>query len=115
MSKTKGEPVSVRVIPNTTGTPQGKLADAEVIFEADAGPMKGLKLIGFAIWEGRTGGRNVTFPARHYTTNAGDRRNFLLLRPANGDENAPKAIREFILDAYNRFEANPESASVDSE
>ena len=39
MSNVKGEPVSVRVIPNTTGTPQGKLADAEVIFEADAAPL----------------------------------------------------------------------------
>ena len=114
MSNVKGEPVSVRVIPNTTGTPQGKLADAEVIFEADAGPLTGLKLIGFAIWERRNGGRNVTFPARQYSVN-GERRSFALLRPANGDENAPKPIREFILDAYNRFEANPESASVDSE
>jgi hypothetical protein len=115
MSETKGEPVSVRIIPNTAGTPQGKLADAEVIFEADAGPMKGLKLLGFSIWEGRTGGRNVTFPARHYTTNGGDRRNFSLLRPANGDEHAPKAMREFILDAYTRVEAGTESPSVESE
>jgi hypothetical protein len=38
-------------------------------------------LIGFAIWERRTGsGRNVTFPARQYSVN-GDRRSFALLRP----------------------------------
>lgn len=47
MSKGKTEPLSVRVIPNPTGNPPGKLADAEVIFEAEAGPLSGLKLIGF--------------------------------------------------------------------
>ena len=81
MSKGKTEPVSVRITPNTSGNPAGKLADAEVIFEADAGPLTGLKLIGFAIWERRTGGRNVTFPARQYSVN-GERRSFALLRPA---------------------------------
>ena len=76
--------MSVRILPNTTSNPPGKLADAEVVFEADAGPLNGLKLIGFAIWERRAGGRNVTFPARQYSVN-GERRSFALLRPANGD------------------------------
>ena len=101
MSKGNSEPVSVRVIPNTTGNPPGKLADVEVIFEADAGPFTGLKLIGFSVWERRNGGRNVTFPARQYSVN-GERRSFALLRPANGDASAQEAIRDFILDAYNR-------------
>ena len=39
-------------------------------FEADAGPFTGLKMIGFAIWERRAGGRHVTFPARQYSVNA---------------------------------------------
>jgi hypothetical protein len=107
MSKGKTELVSVRVIPNTSGNPPGKLADAEVIFEADAGPLVGLKLIGFAIWERRTGGRNVTFPARQYSVN-GERRTFALLRPANGDVSAQEAIRDYILDAYSRAEAQAE-------
>ena len=47
MSQGKGEVVSVRIIPNDKGNPPGKLADAEVIFEVDAGPLTGLKLIGF--------------------------------------------------------------------
>ena len=47
MSKTTGDLVSVKIIPNDKGSPPGKLADAEVIFEADAGPLSGLKLIGF--------------------------------------------------------------------
>jgi hypothetical protein len=49
MSTHTGHVVSVKIIPNETGSPPGKLADAEVIFEADAGPLSGLKLIGFAV------------------------------------------------------------------
>ena len=103
MSQGKGVVVSVRIIPNDKGNPAGKLADAEVIFEAEAGPLSGLKLIGFAVWERRTGGRNVTFPARQYSVN-GERRSFALLRPMNGDNSAQEAIRQCILDAYSRVE-----------
>jgi hypothetical protein len=61
MSKVTGELVSVKIIPNEQGTPAGKLADSEVIFEGEAGPLSGLKLIGFAMGE-----RNVTFPTRPF-------------------------------------------------
>jgi hypothetical protein len=101
MSKGNGEVVSVRILPNDSGNPKGKLADAEVIFEAGSGPLQGLRLIGFGVWERRDGGRNVTFPARQYSVN-GERRSFALLRPANGDDNAQDAIRQSILDAYTR-------------
>jgi hypothetical protein len=105
MSKKNAEVVSVRILPNTTGNPPGKLADAEVIFEAEAGPLSGMKLIGFAVWERRSGGgRNVTFPARQYSVN-GERRSFALLRPANGDVSAQEAVRDLILDAYRASEA----------
>jgi len=101
MSEQMTQVISVRILPNTTSNPPGKLADAEVIFGADAGPFTGLKLIGFAIWERRAGGRNVTFPARQYSVN-GERRTFALLRPANGDVSAQEAIRDAILEAYSR-------------
>ena len=104
MSKKSAEVVSVRILPNATGNPAGKLADAEVIFEADAGPFNGMKLIGFAVWERRAGnGRNVTFPARQYSVN-GERRSFALLRPANGDASAQEAVRDLILEAYSASE-----------
>ena len=100
MSKKSAEIVSVRIVPNATGSPVGKLADAELVFEADAGPFSGMKLIGFAVWERRTGnGRNVTFPARQYSVN-GERRSFALLRPANGELSAQEAVRDLILAAY---------------
>ena len=105
MSNQNAEVVSVRIIPNEKGNPPGKLADAEVIFEAEAGPLSGLKLIGFAIWERRSGsGRNVTFPARQYSVN-GERRSFALLRPMNGDASAQEAVRDLILEAYSASEA----------
>ena len=105
MSNQNAEVVSVRIIPNTEGKPPGKLADAEVIFEADAGPLSGMKLVGFAIWERRSGsGRNVTFPARQYSVN-GDRRSFALLRPKNGDVSAQEAVRDLILEAFSASEA----------
>ena len=105
MSKVTGESVSVEIIPNEQATPVGKLADAEVIFEGEAGPLSGLKLIGFAVWERRNGGRNVTFPARQYSVN-GERRSLALLRPTNGERSAQEAMRTCILDAYARLEAH---------
>jgi hypothetical protein len=104
MSKHAGELVSVKIIPNEKGSPPGKLADAEVIFEADAGPLSGLKLIGFAVWERRDGGRNVTFPARQFSVNGG-RRSVVLLRPSSGDVGSQQPIRDCILDAYSRLES----------
>ena len=103
MSVHKGQVVSVRIIPIEQGRPPGKLADAEVIFEADAGPLSGLKLVGFAVWERRDGGKNVTFPARQYSVN-GARRSFAMLRSSTEDRSTQDAIRDCILDAYNRVE-----------
>ena len=103
MSKQQGDVMSVKIIPNDKGNPPGKLADAEVIFEADAGPLSGLKLIGFSVWERRDGGKNVTFPARQYSVN-GARRSFALLRSSTEDRSTQNAIRDCILDAYSRVE-----------
>ncbi|MEQ1871372.1 MAG: hypothetical protein ABL961_15265 [Vicinamibacterales bacterium] len=93
--------VTVKITPNDKGNPPGKLADAEIHFVD--GVFAGLKLIGFAIWERRTGaGRNVTFPARQYSVN-GERRSFALLRPV-ADTNAQDTVRDLILAAYTESE-----------
>jgi len=92
---------TIRFSPNDNGNPPGKLADVELHFTA--GPLAGLKLIGFAIWERRGGsGRNVTFPARQYSVN-GERRSFALLRPIV-DTEAQSRIRDLILDAFAEYE-----------
>jgi hypothetical protein len=100
--------MTVKIQANDKGNPVGKLADAELHFTA--GPLDGLKLIGFGIWERRGGsGRNVTFPARQYAVN-GERRSFALLRPIV-DTAAPERIRELVLEAY---AAHEEHASIAS-
>jgi hypothetical protein len=95
--------LTVKIVVNDKGNPPGKLADAELHF--GEGPLAGLKLIGFSIWERRSGaGRNVTFPARQYSVN-GERRSFALLRPI-ADATAQEGVREAILDAFAEVEAS---------
>ena len=89
--------MTIKIVPNEKGNPPGKLADAELHFTQ--GPLEGLKLIGFGIWERKSGnGRNVTFPARQYSVN-GERRSFALLRPLV-DATSQDRIRDLILQAY---------------
>ena len=87
----------IKIVANDKGNPPGKLADAEL--HLTEGPLAGFKLMGFAVWERRSGaGRNVTFPARNYSVN-GTTRSFVLLRPL-GDEQVQDRLRELILQAY---------------
>ncbi len=97
----------VKITPNDKGSPVGKLADAELHFTE--GPLAGLKLLGFAVWERRSGsGRNVTFPSRQYSVN-GERRSYALLRPLT-DVKAQDHVRDVILSEYARFEAEASEA-----
>jgi hypothetical protein len=93
--------MTVKFVPNDTGNPAGKLADAELHFSG--GPLDGLRLIGFGVWERKTGGRNVTFPARQYSMN-GERRSYALLRPVL-DTSAQERLRDLILESYREHEA----------
>jgi hypothetical protein len=100
--------MDVKIVPNATGNPPGKLADAELHFTD--GVLEGLKLIGFAIWERRAGtGRNVTFPARQFAVN-GERRSFALLRPL-ADTGGQERIRDLVLQAYAEHEERRAIAS----
>ena len=99
--------MTVKIKPNDQAKPVGRLADAELHFTG--GPLEGLKLIGFGIWERRAGsGRNVTFPARQYSVN-GERRTFTLLRPI-ADTAAHERIRDLILEAYAEYEERAATA-----
>ena len=101
--------MTIKITPNEKGNPPGKLADAELHFTD--GPLEGLKLIGFSIWErrGGGGGRNVTFPARQYSVN-GERRSFALLRPSV-DTTGQNKLRELILTAFQEYEEQAAIAS----
>ena len=94
--------MTIKIVPNEKGNPVGKLADAELHFTS--GPLEGLKLIGFSVWERKSGnGRNVTFPARQYSVN-GTRRSFAVLRPI-GDSTDQGRLRDLVLEAYTAYEA----------
>jgi hypothetical protein len=95
--------VVVKIItPSDKNTLPGKLAEAELHFTE--GVFDGLKLVGFTVWERRSGsGRNVTFPARSYSVNGE--------RPSGGDATAQDRVREMILDAYAEFEEKAAIAS----
>lgn len=92
--------MTVKFVPNDKGNPPGKLADAELHFAG--GPLDGLKLVGFGVWERKQGGRNVTFPARQYSVN-GERRSYSLLRPIV-DTASQDVLRDVILGAYKEHE-----------
>jgi len=93
--------MTIKFVPNDKGSPAGKLADAELHFSG--GPLDGLRLVGFAVWERRNGGRNVTMPARQYSLN-GERRSFALLRPIV-DAACQDRLRDLVLDAFKEHEA----------
>jgi len=99
----------IKFIDNEKSTIPGKLADAELYLD---GPLDGLKLIGFAVWErrGDRATRNVTFPARQYSVN-GERRSFALLRPIEGPAGSTVGLRDLILEAYAEHELETKSVT----
>jgi len=92
--------MTVKFFANDKGNPPGKLADAELHFSG--GPLDGLRLVGLAIWERKTGGRSVTFPARQYSVN-GERRSYALLRPVS-DTQCQDRLRDLVLAAFAEHE-----------
>ena len=99
----------VKITQSEKNNAPGTLADAELHFTE--GVLDGLKLVGFTIWERRTGnGRNVTFPSRSYTV-GGERRSWALLRPTAGDAAAQERLRDLILQAYAEYEEQAAVAS----
>ena len=76
--------LTVKITPNDKGNPPGKLADAELHFTE--GPLAGLKLIGFGIWE-RRGSPAATSrfrPGSTASTANGDR------SPCSGRSSTPR-------------------------
>jgi hypothetical protein len=94
--------IVVKIVLVARDGPPGKLADAELHFRL--GPLEGMKLVGFGIWEHANGvDLTVTFPTDHYSVN-GERRRFVLLRPI-ADQGLNRVVRDLILDAYAAYES----------
>lgn len=92
----------VQFIPNDGSKPAGHLADAEVLFEKDAGAFDGLKLVGFSVWRSPDG-VYVTLPARAF--GAGNtRRYFDYIRAISGQHKETNRLKEFIHAAWMAFQ-----------
>jgi hypothetical protein len=88
--------ISIKIVPGETDA--RKLADAEVHFTA--GPLEGLKLVGFGIWQEATGRRSVSFPgeaAKNIGCHA------VCLLPVDTPA-ARESFQQVVLDAYRAFE-----------
>lgn len=100
----------VKIRPVTGQAAPGKLADAELHFTD--GALEGMKLVGLAVWERRSGGgRNVTFPSRQYTLQGGERHHFALLRPIS-EAMPQQRVRDLVLEAYAAFEEEQASEAA---
>lgn len=96
--------MTIKFTPSDRGNPPGKLADAELHWTD--GPLAGLKLIDFGVWQQRNSKtRTVTFPARQYSVN-GERRSFSLLRPIETDDGRAR-LERLILEAWDQYDTQP--------
>jgi hypothetical protein len=79
--------------------PERLLCEAEVHFGPEAGPMAGMKLVGFSLWRNPEGELFVTFPSRAFGAGT-ERRYFDYLRSAEGSSVEVKRVKEWILEEY---------------
>jgi hypothetical protein len=79
--------------------PDRLVCDAELIFEEEAGPLAGMKLVGFALWRTAEGEVFVSLPSRAFGA-GGERRYFDLLRSVEGQSTDGKRVRSWVLEQY---------------
>jgi hypothetical protein len=79
--------------------PERLVCEAELMFEADAGPLAGMKLVGFSLWRSPEGEVYVTFPSRAFG-NGNERRFFDYLRSIEGNGADNKRVKAWILDEF---------------
>ncbi len=79
--------------------PERLVCEAELIFD-EAGPLAGLKLVGFSLWRSPEGELYVTFPSRAFGAGT-ERRYFEYVRSAeNGDGEARARLKTWIVDEF---------------
>jgi hypothetical protein len=87
--------------------PERLVCEAEVLFDAESGPLAGMKLVGFSLWRSPEGEVYVTFPSRAFGV-GNERRFFDYLRSIEGNGLDAKRVKAWILD---EFRASRESAA----
>jgi len=79
--------------------PERLVCEAEVLFETEAGPLAGMKLVGFSLWRSPEGEVYVTFPSRAFGV-GNERRFFDFLRSIEGNGLDAKRVKAWILDEF---------------
>jgi hypothetical protein len=77
--------------------PEKLVCDAEIVF--DDGILKGMKLVGFSLWQGPEGQTFVTFPSRAFGAGS-DRKYFDYLRSAEASSGEGKRVKAWIVEQY---------------
>ena len=94
--------------------PERLVCEAEVVFEAEAGPLAGMKLVGFSLWRSPEGEVYVTFPSRAFGTGT-ERRFFDFLRSVEGTAADARRVKAWILESFRvSREEPPERTPVES-
>lgn len=99
--------LTVRFVPRTTG-PERLVCEAELVFGPEAGPLEGLKLVGFSLWRSAEGETYVSFPSRAFGRGS-ERRYFDLLRPVCGDTydmatgGVVKRLKAWVLEEHAKW------------
>lgn len=77
--------------------PERLVCEAELVFED--GPLAGMKLVGFSLWNGADGEIYVTFPSR--ASGAGSERRFFdYLRSIEGNVSDPRRVKAWIVERW---------------
>lgn len=80
--------------------PERLVCEAEIVFEAEAGPLAGMKLVGFSLWRSPEGEVYVTFPSRAFGAGS-ERRFFDFLRSVEGQSSDAKRVKAWIMEQFN--------------
>jgi hypothetical protein len=79
--------------------PERMVCEAEIVFGPEAGPLAGMKMVGFSLWRSPEGETYITFPSRAFGAGS-ERRYFDYLRSDDGEghlgSNA-KRVKAWIL------------------
>ena len=81
--------------------PERLVVEAEIVFEAESGPLAGMKLVGFSLWRSPDGEVYVTFPSRAFGA-GNDRRFFDFLRSVEGQGSDARRVKAWILDEFRK-------------
>jgi len=78
--------------------PERLVCEAELLFD-EAGPLCGMKLVGFSLWRSPEGEVFVTFPSR--SSGVGNERRFFdYVRSAENQPGDAKRLKEWILEEF---------------